>query len=300
MIDKSSRSFSKRFPAYGWLGISIMLIAELLLLGGNALVATWFTPIMWTGYILSIDALVHRMKNSSLLTRNRREIPFLILISVGIWLLFEAFNLHLMNWVYFGFPDNIITRDIGYFWAFATIMPGVFVTIELFAAIFPKLGSLVTVPPESMQLNTIDRSSIVIGLAMVLFPLFLSSQVAAYFFGSIWLGFIFLLGPINKAIGARSAAGRWNMVSPSFILITLLAGLICGFLWETWNFQAFDAHGGYWRYTLPEPLEILELKFGMMPILGLLGFPPFAVELVIFYEFFRKILGGDRVFGVRQ
>ena len=179
-------------------------------------------------------------------------------------------------------------------------MPGVFVTIELLAVIFPKLGRAKAGPSRSTQLNTLDRIGLVIGLAMVLFPLFLSSQSAAYFFGFIWLGFIFLLGPINKSLGARTAFGKWSIVNPGFILITLLAGLVCGFLWEAWNFQAFNAHGGYWKYTLPAQLQILDLKFGMMPILGLLGFPPFAVELVIFYEFFRKILGGDRVFGVRQ
>jgi hypothetical protein len=35
-----------------------------------------------------------------------------------------------------------------------------------------------------------------------------------------------------------------------------------------------------------------------MPLLGLLGFPPFALELSAMLALARRLLGGDRVFGV--
>jgi hypothetical protein len=34
-----------------------------------------------------------------------------------------------------------------------------------------------------------------------------------------------------------------------------------------------------------------------MPLLGMLGFPPFALELFAMYHFLRKILDGDRLLG---
>ena len=46
---------------HGWLGLLILLGAEVLLYAGSRLVATWFTPLMWTGYIVLADALIaHR------------------------------------------------------------------------------------------------------------------------------------------------------------------------------------------------------------------------------------------------
>jgi hypothetical protein len=51
----------------------------------------------------------------------------------------------------------------------------------------------------------------------------------------------------------------------------LLAGAFCGFLWELWNFRA----GAKWIYTVP---HLGFLKVFEMPLLGFLGFPPFALE----------------------
>ena len=46
----------RRFPAYGYAGIAIIILAEALLFGGNQLVGHWFTPIVWTGYVLFAEA----------------------------------------------------------------------------------------------------------------------------------------------------------------------------------------------------------------------------------------------------
>jgi hypothetical protein len=41
-----------RYPVHGYVGIAIIIFAEALLFSGNRLVGRWFTPIVWTGYIL--------------------------------------------------------------------------------------------------------------------------------------------------------------------------------------------------------------------------------------------------------
>jgi hypothetical protein len=287
------------FPWYGWLGIASILATQILLLNGSKFVATWMTPLMWTGYILTIDAVVYKMQGTSWIRNRLREVPFLILISVGVWLLFEIYNFHLKNWGYVGLPSNLFVRDIGFFWSFATIMPGVFLTFELLNALFgntPQQGD--AAPPHS-HLTLKDWIWICFGLSIIIIPLLLKQETASYLFGLIWVGFIPLLDPLSRRLGAPTISSSWNNSNRKFVLNLLAAGFICGLLWETWNYQAFNAQGAFWVYTIPQPLRIFNLHFGKMPVLGLLGFPPFAIELYIFYHLFRTSLGGDRVFGVR-
>jgi hypothetical protein len=58
------------------------------------------------------------------------------------------------------------------------------------------------------------------------------------------------------------------------LYLLLLSGLLCGILWECWNFWA----GSKWLYTIP---YLGFLKIFEMPILGFFGFPPFAVACYV-------------------
>jgi hypothetical protein len=219
----------------------------------------------------------------------------MILISVGVWLLFEVYNLHLRNWTYGGLPPNPWLRDIGYFWSFATIMPGVFVTGTFLETLVRRRT---TRPVASVPLPAPTQAiALLCGAAMVTLPLLVPARVAAYLFAPVWVGFILLLEPINERLGGRSIWARWRAGDRLPGIALLVSGLACGFLWEAWNWQALRGGGGHWIYTIPQPLRIFDLHFGQMPVLGLLGFPPFAWELFAAYEFLRLILGGDRLFG---
>ncbi len=286
-----------KFPQYGILGLLIMGIGEILLALDVYLVAVWLTPIMWTGFILTADAVLYRRKGSSWLTTRRREFLLVLLLSIGVWLLFEILNFHIQNWAYRCVPDNPILRDFAYFWSFATIMPGVFITSEIISTFAPT---------RSLPHKRIGNDKVLTGagwlwflggLLMVLIPLLLPTKIASYLFGSIWIGFILLIDPINDRMGAPSFRRMLRERTYWPILSMLAGGLVCGFLWEAWNFQAFQAGGGHWIYLVPEPLRIFDLHFGKMPLLGMLGFPPFALELFAMYHFLRKILGGDRLLG---
>src|SRR3990172_601114 len=122
---------------HGWLGLGLMIAAEILLYAGVSVVATFFTPIMWTGYILLADGLVAARVGKSWLTTRRREFGFLAVLSVFSWLLFEIYNFKLVNWVYVGMPKEMWLRDFGFFWSFATIPPAIFETADLLAAFWP-------------------------------------------------------------------------------------------------------------------------------------------------------------------
>src|SRR5436190_21712424 len=137
-MDKASSKW--RFPLYGYVGIAIMLGAEGLLFGGNQFVGHWFTPIVWTGYILFADALVFKLKGRSLVTGDRLEFVIIVLVSIGGWWLCEFYNaprfwksdLELW-WHYHNLEPNLFLRRLGYDWAFATIFPAMFETAELFS-----------------------------------------------------------------------------------------------------------------------------------------------------------------------
>lgn len=274
-----------------------MGIGELLLALDVYFVAVWLTPIMWTGYILAADAFLYRRKGSSWLTTRRREFPLVLLLSVGVWLLFEVLNFHILNWSYHSVPANPIVRDFAYFWSFATIMPGVFITSEIISTF---------IPTRFLHNHQIRSDEVFIGagwlwflcgLLMVVIPLLLPTPIASYLFGSVWIGFILLIDPINDQMGAPSFRRMLRERTYWPILSLLAGGLVCGFLWEAWNFQALQYGGGHWLYLVPEPLRIFGLHYGKMPLLGMLGFPPFALELFTMYHFLRKFLDGDRLLG---
>lgn len=274
-----------------------MGIGEILLALDVYFVAVWLTPIMWTGYILAADAFLYRRKGSSWLTTRRREFPLVLLLSVGVWLLFEVLNFHILNWSYHSVPANPIVRDFAYFWSFATIMPGVFITSEIISTF---------IPTRYLHNHQIRSDEVFIGagwlwflcgLLMVVIPLLLPTPIASYLFGSVWIGFILLIDPINDQMGAPSFRRMLRERTYWPILSLLAGGLVCGFLWEAWNFQALQYGGGHWLYLVPELLRIFGLHYGKMPLLGMLGFPPFALELFTMYHFLRKILDGDRLLG---
>ncbi|MGD8758631.1 MAG: hypothetical protein PVJ07_00100 [Anaerolineales bacterium] len=288
-----------RYPVHGWLGLLILAGGEAALLLGNAFVATWFTPIMWTGYILAIDGLVYRIQGSSWLTTRRREFPFLVLFSVLVWLLFEAYNLRLQNWIYHGLPSNPIGRDLGYFWSFATIMPAVFETADLIAILLRRSRSNKRTEPRTLRPGP-SWVWFVLGIAFVIIPPLMPQHIARFLFAFVWIGFILLLDPINERLGAPSLRAQMKSGDATVAIALLAAGMACGFIWEAWNFQAVMAEGAYWVYTVPEPLRIFGWHFGKMPVLGLLGFPPFALELDAFYMLIRKTLDLDRLIDFKK
>ncbi len=273
-----------RFPAYGYLGLVIIAVAEALLFGGNQFVGRWFTPIVWTGYILFVDALVYKLRARSLLMTDRLESVVILLVSIGGWWLCEFYNaprfwksdLELW-WHYHNLEPNLMLRRVGYDWAFATIFPLLFITAELFR---------LTLFKRSMPQTKIGLSKpavmilIVLGGLGAIVPLLYPSP---WFAPIIWLSFILLLDPINESRGWPSITGDLARGDWRRLWSLLASGLVCGFLWEFFNFWALSK----WTYTVP---YLGNVRIFEMPVLGFLGFPPFAIECCAMYIFFRSLL----------
>ena len=161
--------------------------------GGNQLVGHWFTPIVWTGYILFIDALVNRISGRSLLVSNRLEFIVIALVSICGWWLFEFYNaprfwksnLELW-WHYHNLEPNLFLRRVGYDWAFATISPAMFETADLLSAtIFKRQGRRATITLSKSILVVLA----VVGAIASICPLVAPSE---WFAPVVWLSFILL------------------------------------------------------------------------------------------------------------
>ena len=273
-----------RFPWFGYVGIAIILLAEALLFGGNQLVGHWFTPIVWSGYILFIDAVVFRLKGRSLLMKARLEFVIIALVSIAGWWLFEWYNaprfwksdLELW-WHYHSLEPNLLVRRLGYDWAFATISPALFETAELFS--ITAIGRSRPVVPIRLSKSTMV-AVILIGLIGAIFPLVFPS---AWLAPVIWLSFILLLDPLNAMRGWPSLTGDLGRGDWRRMWSLLASGLVCGVLWEFWNYWALSK----WTYTVP---YFGNVKIFEMPVLGFLGFPPFAIECWVMYIFCRSLL----------
>ncbi|MCK4404334.1 MAG: hypothetical protein KAW02_04520 [candidate division Zixibacteria bacterium] len=118
------------------------------------------------------------------------------------------------------------------------------------------------------------RTSIGLGVILLVIPVAFPSTYLAVL---VWLGFIFLLDPINYFFGTKSLFRDLEKGRLTILLSLFLSGLTCGLLWEFWNYWALSK----WIYTVP----ILEsVKIFEMPVIGYLGFLPFAVECYIMYN----------------
>ena len=208
--------------------------------------------------------------------------------------MFEWFNLYIRNWHYTGLPENFWLRHFGYGWAFATISPAIFEGAGLIAVVragwagqagrdrqdspapCPSCPSCPSAPSSALP-------ALAAAPTLLVSPLLVSAEIARYLAAPVWLGFIFLLDPINARLGGDSLLVEWRAGRFERTINLALSGMLCGILWELWNFWAHAK----WHYTVPimEDLKIFE-----MPVPGYFGFPPFALECFTMYEFLRRVL----------
>src|ERR1700736_2438698 len=102
MFAEFFRRRRRPFPAYGWVGLALLAFAEWLMFRGVEPVATFFTPIAWSAYILIADAAVFALSGRSRLHDAPMVLAKMAFLSIPLWLIFEAYNLRLQNWTYVG------------------------------------------------------------------------------------------------------------------------------------------------------------------------------------------------------
>jgi hypothetical protein len=264
---------------YGYLGILLIAFAELNFYFVIEPFATWYIPIVWAGYILLIDSIVYRIKGSSLIASYTREFVLMCVLSIPFWLIFEAYNLFTNSWIYINYVWYVHIVD------FATIMPAVLETFTLISVIGLFKGLDSTRPARKAaargRYSIIVKLMVLLGAFVVVLP-FLAPQIGYPF---MWIGLLLFFDPLNYLTGKPSVTQKVASGKKSVLYSLFLSGLIMGFFWEFWNYQALPK----WIYNLPYVI-FYNIKIFEMPLFGYLGYLPFAVEVYLFYAFFRSFV----------
>lgn len=264
------------FPPYALVGLLSIFAVEAILFTGNEFVGRCFTPLQWTGLILFLDGVVKVRRGRSLISDHFGEFLLLAVISIGSWAVFEWYNVGLRNWTYVGLPDNMLGRYAGYAWAFATISPGMFLIYEVVESFVPGQDPY----PYPRLPDTAFWAFVLFGLACLIVPIIWPST---WMTPLVWIGFAFLLDPINGRLGERSILTEFFTGHTRSMPLFFLAGLIAGLFWEFWNYWATTK----WEYEVP---YLGHLKLFEMPVLGFLGFMPFIVESFAIYTLVRRFI----------
>ncbi len=274
---------NKKWPSHGWLGIVLLAVFWILNWSLNGLRTSWgFFP-LWLGYILTVDAIIFYLREGdSLLSRNFKQFISLFLISAPFWWLFELIDMRTQYWIYLG---RQYFTDLEYFIfatiSFSIVIPAVMETSELF-------GSFKWVQNIKKGWKVGGSRKLQAGLFiagwLMLAVVFWKPQYGAAF---VWMSFYCIIDPINYYLGNKSLLyftkrGDWRP-----ILALTLGCLMCGFFWEMWNYYSFPK----WTYDVPfvNFWHIFE-----MPLIGYLGYIPFAFDIYAVYHLVKGALKIDQ------
>ena len=266
---------------HGWIGLVLVAVCWPLnwSLEGMRTHVLFFP--LWLGYVLTVDGLVLLRTGDSPLARAPRRFAGLFLASVPVWWLFELFNLRLQNWEYLG---REMFSDVEYFLlcslSFSTVLPAVLCTAELVRGMswVERFASGPRLDPTPRLRGALFFAGWAMLAAMLTWP--------GLFFPFVWVSGVFILDPVCVRLERRSflsdlRGGDWRP------WISLWVGvLVCGFFWEMWNFWSYPK----WIYHVP---GVGFAKVFEMPVLGYLGYLPFAMELWLLAHLL--VPGGPRV-----
>ncbi len=265
------------FRWYGILGILLIFFVELNFFLKIQPLANWYFPLVWIGYILIIDALIYKLKRNSLISNRLSTFIGMALLSAGVWWIFELMNLAVNNWTYTSTTSmsriaSLLMRNI----SFATVLPAVMETAELFRTF--HLFDAITLKKKYRISTRFIHIMMELGVAALILPFFFPS----FTYPLVWLSFFLILDPINYLHHQPSIIQHLKDRKLAIPITLLLAGIFCGFLWEFWNYWAIRK----WVYDIP---FLGFFKIFEMPVIGYLGYFPFAFELYALYWFARSL-----------
>jgi hypothetical protein len=291
------KAITHRYPQYGTVGLIVLLVMTTALFASQSIelgeypwwtLTAWATPACWWGYILAVDAWIYRRRGASLLTARRDLLALQCILSVAFWCLFEAYNHVMPGWQYVNLPGDMTQRLIGYAIAFATIMPGLFITCELLQSFWLFENTRM---PRVRWTNAMLNASVLVGLVFCLAPPLMPQAWRGYLWALVWMGWFLLLEPFNYRRGMPSIYRDWERGALGRTLQLFATGAICGVLWEFWNMWAFTK----WIYIFPLGRS---MRFFEMPLVGFLGFLPFALEYFVMFHFIASFFTREDKLGL--
>jgi hypothetical protein len=239
----------------------IYLLALPLLLGSWALVWTqqgFWNPLfftgMWTGAILLMYAAGDGYPG---LGRH----AYLTVLSIPLWWWFELVNARTGDWEYLGAVPYLPWQYLLFATAaFSTVVPA----LDAARGVAGRLFRPIQASPRSLdrRIYLLEMASGVVAQAGVF-------AVPDLLFPLVWVAPFAVLDGLVGLLGGRNLAadlsrGEWRLAAQ-----VGAAGLLCGFLWEFWNFWAAPK----WVYHIAylDGARLFE-----MPLAGYGGYVPFA------------------------
>jgi hypothetical protein len=266
---------SVQFPAWGWIGMAIMCLGWILAWTRFP----WFASMQaytfclpWVGFILLVNALCVKRSGRSLLTESPARFAMLWPVSAIFWWFFEYLNRYVQNWYYVGVEDFTSLQYIFHAsLAFATVLPAVLSTqrfLLTFGAFDPGLESLM---PLRFLEDKRTAGAILVATAA---SLILIGRYPDLLYSLVWFAPLLVVTCLQTlrsepTIFKGLCLGDWRAIAAS-----AMAALICGFIWELWNFHSL----AHWVYAIPyvDRFHIFE-----MPLLGYGGYLPFGLECLL-------------------
>lgn len=253
------------------------------LAGFGKYVRIYLTPIAWTFYLLALVGLLGIMDRASWYRRYKNRFWICFLWSIPCWCFFDWVNFYFMRsrvtglyaWEYSGLPPGFIQyRVVGYLAAFGAVLPGIFLSAE----VFMRLG-LHRLRSSPVRIGRpIQLAVFVLGMLFFVAPFILRDAISNLM---LWVSLIFLLDPINFWLRRPSIIGDWRAGRWGRTFSLMAGGLLCGLLWEFWNYWALAK----WRYHLAFLGSWQQVRYFQMPVPGLLGFISFGVETWVMWQF---------------
>lgn len=302
----------RRVPRTLWIGLGIILLSEALLFTdvfatprgvvksdqaildlprpegalriAARLAAFNITPFAWFGYLFFLDGVLSLQRGGSPIRRRPHHFAMLFLASITIWCVFDTINFYgIKAWDYIGMPPGRINRLVGYFIAFGTIVPGMLMSGQMLMNL--GLFRWAQYRPWRRMPQSVLVASLIAGAAMLVWPIVHHDPITNL---TLWTSLVFLLDPINYWLGRPSMWRDWSNGWYGRTLACFAGGLLCGFLWEFWNYWALSK----WIYDLPFLGPAEHVRYFEMPLPGLLGFLPFGIECWVMWQLIRIALDG--------